>query len=101
MDSAYNVIIRPVVSERSFDLMADNKYTFEVDRRARKQEIAQAIEQLFGVKVVKVNTISVKPKPKRVRVQSGMTRRWKKAIVTLAEGDSIEIFATQQAAEQD
>lgn len=97
METAYDVIIRPVVSERSFDLMADNKYTFEVDRRASKQEIADAVEKLFDVHVLKVNTITVKPKPKRVRYQIGYTRSWKKAVVTLAEGDSIEIFGSQQA----
>lgn len=95
MDSAYNVIIRPVVSERSFDLMAQNKYTFEVARDAHKREIADAVEKLFDVHVVKVNTISVKPKPKRVRYQMGYTRSWKKAVVTLAEGESIEIFGAQ------
>ncbi len=101
MNSAYQVIIRPIISERSFNMMAENKYTFEVDRRAAKQEIAAAVEELFNVRVVKVNTISVKPKPKRVRFQAGMTRRWKKAIVTLAEGDSIEIFAAPSGQEQD
>ena len=95
MDSAYNVIIRPVVSERSFDLMAQNKYTFEVARDAHKREIADAVEKLFDVHVVKVNTISVKPKPKRVRYQMGYTRSWKKAVVTLAECESIEIFGAQ------
>ena len=95
MESAYNVIIRPVVSERSFDLMAQNKYTFEVARDAHKREIADAVEKLFDVHVVKVNTISVKPKPKRVRYQMGYTRSWKKAVVTLAEGESIEIFGAQ------
>ncbi len=101
MDSAYNVIIKPIVSERSFDLMAQNKYTFEVDRRAGKREIADAVEELFDVKVVKVNTLMVKPKPKRVRFQAGMTRQWKKAVVTLAEGDAIEIFSAPQAADQE
>jgi large subunit ribosomal protein L23 len=99
MNSVYNVIVRPVISERSFDLMAQNKYTFEVDRRAAKREIADAVEKLFGVTVVRVNTINVKPKPKRVRYALGSTRRWKKAVVTLAEGDSIEIFGQQQADE--
>ena len=95
MNNAYEVIIRPVVSERSFDLMAQNKYTFEVARDAHKREIADAVEKLFDVHVVKVNTISVKPKPKRVRYQMGYTRSWKKAVVTLAEGESIEIFGAQ------
>ena len=62
MNSAYNVIIRPVVSERSFDLMSQNKYTFEVAKQAPKEEIAAAVEKLFGVHVLKVNTINVKPR---------------------------------------
>lgn len=98
MKSIYDVIIRPVVSEASFDMMEQNKYTFEVARSAAKEEIADAVEKLFNVHVVKVNTLNVKPKTKRVRYVAGQTRRWKKAIVTLAEGDSIELFG-QQAAE--
>ncbi|WP_333789822.1 50S ribosomal protein L23 [Parolsenella catena] len=97
MNSAYNVIIRPVVSERSFDLMSQNKYTFEVAKQAPKEEVAAAVEKLFGVHVLKVNTINVKPKTKRVRYVAGQTRSWKKAIVTVAEGDSIELFAQQSA----
>lgn len=97
MNSAYNVIIRPIVSERSFDLMGQNKYTFEVAKQAPKEEIAAAVEKLFGVHVLKVNTINVKPKTKRVRYVAGQTRSWKKAIVTVAEGDSIELFAQQSA----
>ena len=73
MNSAYNVIIRPVVSERSFDLMSQNKYTFEVAKQAPKEEIAAAVEKLFGVHVLKVNTINVKPKTKRVRYVAGQT----------------------------
>ena len=95
MNSVYNVIIRPIVSERSYDLMGENKYTFEVARTAPKEEIAAAVEKIFGVKVVKVNTMWVKPKKKRVRYAIGNTRSWKKAIVTVAEGDQIEIFAEQ------
>ncbi|TGY58209.1 50S ribosomal protein L23 [Coriobacteriaceae bacterium] len=97
MNSVYNVIIRPIVSERTFDQMGDNKYTFEVAGDAAKQEIASAVEQIFNVKVVKVNTMWVKPKNKRVRYAQGKTRHWKKAIVTLAEGDTIEIFGQQVA----
>ena len=97
MNSAYNVIIRPVVTERSFDLMSQNKYTFEVAKQAPKEEIAAAVEKLFGVHVVKVNTINVKPKTKRVRYVAGQTRSWKKAVVTLAEGDTIELFGQQSA----
>ncbi|MDO5043951.1 MAG: 50S ribosomal protein L23 [Coriobacteriia bacterium] len=92
MQDAHNVIIRPVVSEKSFDLMEQNKYTFEVAKGVSKEEIKQAIKELFGVDVVKVNTMSVSGKPKRLRGPKGYTRTWKKAIVTLAEGDSIEIF---------
>jgi large subunit ribosomal protein L23 len=93
MNSAYEVIIRPVVTERSFDLMEQGKYTFEVARNAPKEEIRDAVEKLFNVHVVKVNTVNVKPKKRRVRYVAGMTRRWKKAIVTVAPGETIEIFA--------
>lgn len=98
MNSAYSVIIRPVISERSFDLMEQGKYTFEVAKSAPKEEIAAAIEKIFGVHVVKVNTMNVSGKKKRVRYQTpGTTRSWKKAIVTLAAGDSIEIYGNQSA----
>ena len=93
MNSPYEVIIRPVVTERSFDLMEQGKYTFEVARTAPKEEIRNAVEKLFGVHVVKVNTINVKPKNRRVRYAMGKTRRWKKAIDTVARGETIEIFA--------
>ena len=99
MNSAYTVIIRPVVSERSFDLMGQNKYTFEVARTAPKEEIAAAVEKLFGVHVVKVNTLWVKTKPKRLRYAMGKTRTWKKAIVTIKDGETIEIFGAQKAVE--
>ena len=87
------VIIRPVITERSYDMMAKNCYTFEVAKDSNKVEIAQAVEAIFNVKVAKVNTINVKAKPKRVRFQAGKTRTWKKAMVTLKEGDTIELFA--------
>ena len=95
MKSAYDIIIRPVITEQSMDGTADKKYVFMVALDANKVEIRQAIEAIFNVKVVKVNTLNVKPKPKRVRAQPGYTRTWKKAVVTLAEGDSIEIFGNQ------
>ena len=86
MNSPYEVIIRPIVSERAFDLMEQGKYTFEVARNAG------------SVHVTKVNTLSVKPKNKRVRYQqAGKTRQWKKAIVTLAAGETIEIFGNNSA----
>lgn len=93
MKDPREVIIRPVITEHSYDMMAENCYTFEVDKNANKVEIAQAVEAVFNVKVTKVNTLNVKSKPKRVRYQVGRTRTWKKAMVTLAEGDTIELFA--------
>ena len=91
---ARDIIIRPVITEHSYDGMEYGVYTFEVAKEANKIEIAKAVEELFDVKVVKVNTINVKPKPKRYRYQTkGHTKTWKKAMVTVAEGQSIELFA--------
>ena len=95
MKDAREIIIRPIVSERSYALMEENKYTFEVARNANKYQIKDAVEELFSVHVTRVNTINVKPKTKRVRYIAGKTRQWKKAVVTLAEGESIEIFGAQ------
>ena len=95
MKDPREVIIRPIISEHSYDMMQENVYTFEVAKSANKVEIAQAVEEIFDVTVVKVNTLNVKATPKRVRYQVGKTRTWKKAMVTVAEGDSIEIFAAQ------
>ncbi|WP_165061118.1 MULTISPECIES: 50S ribosomal protein L23 [unclassified Adlercreutzia] len=88
------IIIRPIISEHSYDVIENNVYTFEVAKDANKIEIRNAVEAIFDVKVTKVNTLNVKPKPKRVRYQTGLTRTWKKAMVTLAEGDEISIFAS-------
>lgn len=96
MKDPREVIIRPIITENSYDMMEENVYTFEVAKDSNKVEIRQAIEALFNVHVTKVNTLNVKSKPKRVRVQAGRTRTWKKAMVTLAAGESIELFATQQ-----
>ncbi len=93
--TAHEIIIRPIVSEASFDKMELNKYTFEVARNANKYQIKDAVEEIFDVKVTRVNTLIVKPKTKRVRYAAGKTRSWKKAVVTVAEGDSIEIFGAQ------
>jgi len=93
MKDPREVIIRPIVSERSYDQIEGNRYTFEVAKDANKIEIGQAIEDIFDVHVVSVNTLHVKPKKKRVRYQQGMTRSWKKAIVKLADGDTIELFS--------
>ncbi len=86
------VIIRPVVSEKSYVLSAANRYTFRVHDDAHKTQIRQAIEVLFDVHVVEVRTSSVKSKPKRRGNTSGRTRAWKKAIVQVREGESIPIF---------
>ena len=87
-----HVIIRPVVSEKSYVLSAANRYTFRVHRAAHKTQIRQAVEALFGVHVVEVRTLSVKSKPKRRGATTGRTRTWKKAIVKLREGEEIPIF---------
>ena len=90
---ASQVIIRPVVSEKSYVLAAAEKYTFRVHPNAHKTQIRQAIESLFDVNVVEVHTMSVKSKPKRRGLTSGRSRQWKKAIVQVAPGDEIPIFA--------
>jgi large subunit ribosomal protein L23 len=89
---ARNVIIRPVISEKSYALIAEGKYTFRVDDRAHKTQIAQAVEEVFGVSVAGVRTAKVRSKPKRRGLQKGKTRAWKKAVVQLAPGDRIELF---------
>ncbi|TMK42300.1 MAG: 50S ribosomal protein L23 [Actinobacteria bacterium] len=86
------VLIRPVVSEKSYVLSAADRYTFRVHPDAHKTEIRQAVEQLFDVKVLDVRTLIVKPKPKRRGLTRGRTRRWKKAIVQVRPGDTIPIF---------
>ncbi len=95
MKDPREVIIRPVITEHSYDMMENNTYTFEVAQDSNKIEIAQAIEAIFNVKVEKVNTLNVKPKPKRQRYQKlGKTRTWKKAMITLKDGDTIELFGS-------
>ena len=89
---ATQVVIRPVVSEKSFVLAETGKYTFRVHDKAHKTQIRQAIEQLFDVKVLEVRTATVKTKPKRRGHTSGRTRAWKKAIVQVRPGDTIPIF---------
>ncbi|HEU0250332.1 MAG: 50S ribosomal protein L23 [Solirubrobacteraceae bacterium] len=91
MDSS-QVIIKPVLSEKSFALSAVGKYTFRVHPDAHRTQIRQAVESLFGVKVLEVRTLSVKSKPKRRGVTRGRTRAWKKAIVQVTPGQSIPIF---------
>ena len=87
-----DIILAPVITEKSSNLAANgNRIVFKVRKDANKVQIKQAIEKIFNVKVVKVNTINVKPKYKRVGRYAGTTSRYKKAIVTLAEGSQIEL----------
>lgn len=89
---ARQILIAPVVSEKSYSLIEASKYSFRVDPRAHKTQIRQAVEELFDVKVLSVNIVKVQPKPKRRGVSRGTKPGWKKAIVQLREGDKIEIF---------
>jgi large subunit ribosomal protein L23 len=89
---ARQVIVEPVVSEKSYALMADGRYTFRVHDRAHKTQIREAVQEIFDVEVIEVRTSRVRSKPKRRGVHSGRTRGWKKAIVQLAPGDRIELF---------
>jgi large subunit ribosomal protein L23 len=92
------VIIRPVVSEKSYVLATANKYTFRVHPDAHKTQIKQAVEALFeDVKVLNVRTSKVPSKPKRRGVTAGRTRAWKKAVVQVREGDTIPIFQGLEA----
>ena len=89
----HQIIIRPVISEKSYNLIeTEGQYTFHVDRRANKNQIKRAVESAFDVRVSKVNTVNVKSKPKRQGLTRGRTASWKKAVVTLAAGDRIELF---------
>ncbi len=92
--TAYDIIIRPVITERSMANVADKKYVFEVAPSAGKIEIGKAVEEIFGVKVAKVNTINVPGKAKRMgAARPGRTKDWKKAIVQLTnDSKTIEIF---------
>jgi large subunit ribosomal protein L23 len=91
------VLLAPVVSEKSYELIEQRKYAFRVHPDAHKTQIRQAVEELFQVRVQAVNVIKVQPKPKRRGLIRGQKPGWKKAIVQLREGDSIEIFEGAQA----
>ena len=97
--NARQVIMRPVISEKSYALLSANKYTFRVHDRSNKTQVRQAVEEVFGVRVQGVRTAWVKPKPKRRGYSSGKRRQWKKAIVTLHPEDSIELFEGQEVSE--
>jgi large subunit ribosomal protein L23 len=86
------VLLAPVVSEKSYSLITDRKYTFKVHKDAHKTQIRQAVEELFEVKVESVNIVKVQSKPKRRGLTRGSKPGWKKAIVKLQEGHEIEIF---------
>ncbi len=89
----HQVILRPVISEKSYNLIeSQGQYTFQVDRRANKNQIKRAVEGAFDVRVQRVNTVNVRSKPKRQGLTRGRTATWKKAVVKLVEGDRIELF---------
>ncbi|NTW97730.1 MAG: 50S ribosomal protein L23 [Oscillochloris sp.] len=92
MPTPHQIIVRPLITEKNTILMESNQYSFEVLREASKPEIKHAIESIFNVSVTRVNTLNVRGKMRRRGRESGYTRDWKKAIVTLAAGDRIEIF---------
>jgi large subunit ribosomal protein L23 len=90
------ILIAPVVSEKSYGQIVQNRYTFKVHQDAHKTQVRQAVEELFDVGVVSVNIVKVQPKPKRRGLTRGTRPGWKKAIVQLRPGDSIEIFEGAQ-----
>ena len=90
------VLLAPVVSEKSYSHIPERKYTFKVHKDAHKTQVRQAVEELFGVRVQRVNIVKVQPKPKRRGMTRGTRPGWKKAIVQLRVGDTIEIFQGAQ-----
>jgi large subunit ribosomal protein L23 len=93
MRTSYDIIVKPIVTENSMQHTADRKYTFEVLKDANKNEIKRAVEEIFGVKVEKINTLNVRGKLKRQGRTQGYSRSWKKAIVKLTEDSkTIEFF---------
>ena len=93
MKAIQDIIIKPLITENSMDMLADKKYAFKVMKSATKPEIAKAVEEMFGVEVLSVHTANIKKKPKRLGVNSGYTAAWKKAIVTLKpDSKTIEFF---------
>ncbi len=93
MKTVHDIIIKPIITEASMSMATEKRYVFKVMKNATKPEIANAVEELFGVKVADVNTINMKKKPKRLGVHAGYTSEWKKAIVTLkADSKPIEFF---------
>lgn len=95
MKDPHDVILFPVISEKSYTAIDQRKYTFLVDPRSNKSEIKDAVEHVFDVKVASVNTLRTKGKPRRRGLVVGRTSRGKKAVVTLAEGQNIEFFESR------
>src|SRR5918999_3582514 len=93
---ARQVLVAPVVSEKSYSLIEDDKYSFRIHEKAHKTQVRQAVEELFDVKVEGVNIVKVQSKPKRRGLSRGRRPGWKKAIVQLKPGDKIEIFEGAQ-----
>ena len=98
MKSYADIIVRPLITEKSMDGISEKRYSFEVQKNATKADVAAAVEAMFGkTKVAKVNIINMKKKPKRYGVHFGYTSEWKKAIVTLtADSKGIEFFESMQ-----
>ncbi len=92
MKDPRDIILSPIVSEKSYAAVQNKQYSFYIDPRADKDEVKRAIEKIFNVKVLRVNTINVKPKPKRLGRSSGYSAKKKKAIVTVSAKDKIEFF---------
>jgi len=95
MKGSRDVIIKPVISEKSYSLVEQNRYTFIVHPKSKKIEIKKAIEEIFNVKVISVNTTKIAPKLRRLGASMGYKSGYKKAIVTLKQGDSIPIFESK------
>jgi large subunit ribosomal protein L23 len=92
MKDPRDIFLSPIVSEKSYAAVQNKQYSFYIDPRVNKSEIKRAVEKVFNVKVVKVNTMNVKPKPKKLGRSSGYSSKMKKAIVTLGEKDKIDFF---------
>ncbi len=94
MKTSYDIVKSLLRTEKGTRLMTENKYLFLVDKLANKIQIKRAVEDIFKVKVVSVNVLNMKGKPRRVRYKLGKTADWKKALVTLKKGDTIEVAST-------
>lgn len=95
MSTVYDILIRPAFTEKTTEMAEDNKYVFRVKRDASKTQIKHAVETIFGVDVVKVNTMVVPSRPKRVGLSRGRRSAWKKAIITVAADQTIDLYALE------